>query len=138
MFFREGDDWTVGRLLEGFGDLPAVYLKSGYGKYAARLGLSFSSTIESLDVRVLPVFLTPLMSPKVRYPQIPHECAIEFPDLLAPDGSLHSDGCGMIRDSFAAQVCKRHDLPPDTTGEESIACERVPPELAFNSIRQTM
>ena len=50
MFFREGDDWTVGRLLEGFGDLPAVYLKSGYGKYAARLGLSFSSTIESLDV----------------------------------------------------------------------------------------
>ncbi|PIL36406.1 RNA-dependent RNA polymerase [Ganoderma sinense ZZ0214-1] len=95
MFFREGDNWTVQRLLESFGDLPAVYLKSGYGKYAARLGLSFSSTIQSLD--------------------IPHECAIEIPDLLAPDGSLHSDGCGMIRDTFAAQVCKQHDLPPDTT-----------------------
>ncbi|KAI1792587.1 RdRP-domain-containing protein [Ganoderma leucocontextum] len=95
MFFREGDDWTVRRLLESFGDLPAVYLKSGYGKYAARLGLSFSSTVQSLD--------------------IPRECAIEIPDVLAPDGSLHSDGCGMIRDTFAAQVCARHDLPPDTS-----------------------
>ena len=53
--------------------------------------------------------------------QIPSECAIEIPDLTAPDGSLHSDGCGMIRDSFAAQLCSRHDLPPDTTG----ACEHA-------------
>ena len=37
-------------------------------------------------------------------------------DLLAPDESLHSDGCGMIRDTFAAKVCKLHDLLPDTTG----------------------
>ncbi|TBU29169.1 RdRP-domain-containing protein [Dichomitus squalens] len=95
MFFHEGEGWTVERMLESFGDLPGVYLKSGYGKYAARLGLSFSSTVQSLD--------------------IPLECAIEIPDLTAPDGSLHSDGCGMIRDSFAAQLCARHNLPPDTT-----------------------
>ncbi len=115
MFFREGDHWTIERLLDSFGDLPAVYLKSGYGKYAARLGLSFSSTVQSLNVRVLLVFLLSTC-PKVGYTQIPHECAIEIPDLLAPDGSPHSDGCGMIRDSFAAQVCARHALPPDTTG----------------------
>lgn len=51
MFFHEGEGWTVERMLESFGDLPGVYLKSGYGKYAARLGLSFSSTVQSLDVR---------------------------------------------------------------------------------------
>ena len=50
MFFREDGDWTVQRVLSSFGDLPSVYLKSGYGKYSARLGLSFSSTVESLDV----------------------------------------------------------------------------------------
>lgn len=56
MFFREDEDWSVERLLFQFGDLPSVYLDSGYGKYAARLGLSFSSTVESLDVcRVFPV-----------------------------------------------------------------------------------
>ena len=65
MFFCEGDDWTVERLLESFGNLPAVYLKSGYGKYAARLGMSFSSTVQSLDVRMLPIFLLPDMNPKV-------------------------------------------------------------------------
>ena len=50
MFFREDNDWTVERVLSSFGDLRAVYLKSGYGKYSARLGLSFSSTVQSLDV----------------------------------------------------------------------------------------
>ena len=56
MLFREDGDWTVERLLLQLGDLPSVFLKSGYGKYAARLGLSFSSTVESLDVcRVFPV-----------------------------------------------------------------------------------
>ncbi|KAI0686125.1 RdRP-domain-containing protein, partial [Earliella scabrosa] len=95
MFFREDHEWTVQRLLSSFGDLQSVYLKSGYGKYSARLGLSFSSTVESMDV--------------------PHEFAIEIPDLKAPDGSLHSDGCGMIRHSFATQICSRHGLPSDTT-----------------------
>ena len=51
MFFREGEGWTVERLLQKLGDLTSVYMKSGYGKYAARLGLSFSSTVPSLDVR---------------------------------------------------------------------------------------
>lgn len=51
MFFREDEEWTVELLLSKLGDLSSVYLKSGYGKYAARLGLSFSSTVPSLDVR---------------------------------------------------------------------------------------
>lgn len=50
MFFREDNEWTVERILSCFGDLPSVYLKDGYGKYSARLGLSFSSTVQSLDV----------------------------------------------------------------------------------------
>lgn len=50
LFFREDHGWTIERLLASFGNLSAVYLKSGYGKYSARLGLSFSSTLESLDV----------------------------------------------------------------------------------------
>ncbi|KAI0751822.1 RdRP-domain-containing protein [Daedaleopsis nitida] len=95
MFLREDDEWTVPRLLSNFGDLPAVYMNSGYGKYSARLGLSFSSTVQSLDV--------------------PPELVLQVPDLVAQDGSLHSDGCGMIRDSFATEVCTRHGLPPDTT-----------------------
>ncbi|KAI0352487.1 RdRP-domain-containing protein [Trametes cingulata] len=95
MFFREDHEWTVERLLSSFGNLTPVYLNSGYGKYSARLGLSFSSTVESFD--------------------IPVEAALQIPDLRASDGSLHTDGCGMIRDSFAAQLCGRHGLPPDTS-----------------------
>ncbi|KAI0717592.1 RdRP-domain-containing protein [Cerioporus squamosus] len=95
MFFREDEEWSVESILARLGDLPSVYLTSGYGKYAARLGLSFSSTLESLD--------------------IPPRLALRIPDLTAPDGSLYSDGCGMIRDSFAAQLCTKHDLPSDSS-----------------------
>lgn len=45
LFFREGDDFTVETLKENFGNLKPVYEDSGYGKYAARVGMSFSSTI---------------------------------------------------------------------------------------------
>ncbi|EMD41133.1 hypothetical protein CERSUDRAFT_111700, partial [Gelatoporia subvermispora B] len=93
--FREDESWTVRHVKEQFGDLDEVYQKHGYGKYAARLGLSFSSTVQSLDVA-------------------PEE-ALEVPDLRAPDGSLHTDGCGMICDSFAAEICHAHELPADTT-----------------------
>ncbi|KAI0640584.1 RNA dependent RNA polymerase-domain-containing protein [Trametes meyenii] len=96
MFFREDGDWTVERLLTSlltnFEELTEVYRKSGNGEYSARLGLSFFSTMESLDVS--------------------HEAALEVPDWTAPDSSLHSDGCGMIRDSLAAEICRQHDLPP--------------------------
>ncbi|KAI0959118.1 hypothetical protein AcW1_004042 [Taiwanofungus camphoratus] len=94
VFFREDDNWTVARLLERFGDLQHIFEDAGYGKYAKRLGLSFSATVESLNV--------------------PHEQAIKLDDYYAADGSIHSDGCGMIRDSFAAEVCRFNDLPPDT------------------------
>lgn len=45
----EGDKAATQNLLRTFGKLDAVYQKSGYGKYAARLGLSFSSTAVGLD-----------------------------------------------------------------------------------------
>ncbi|KAH9950119.1 RdRP-domain-containing protein [Amylocystis lapponica] len=95
VFFREDDVWTVERVLQQLGDLRSVFVKSGYGKYSARLGLSFSSTVESLDV--------------------PNEQALKLKDWRAQDGSLHSDGCGMIRDSLAAQVCSKLELPSDTS-----------------------
>lgn len=46
----EGDKTAVQNLLRTFGKLDGVYQKSGYGKYAARLGLSFSSTAVGLNV----------------------------------------------------------------------------------------
>ncbi|KAI0820710.1 RNA dependent RNA polymerase-domain-containing protein [Trametes gibbosa] len=95
MFFREDPDWTVERLLASFGDLRTVYLKSGYGTYVACLGLSFSCSIQSLEV--------------------PQGATLEIPDLRAPDGTLYTDGCGMIRDSFAKALCMRHDFPLDTS-----------------------
>ncbi|OCH93263.1 RdRP-domain-containing protein [Obba rivulosa] len=94
IFFREDEAWTVERVKKQLGDLDDVFLKHGYGKYAARLGLSFSSTVASLDVA--------------------SEHAIELPDWRASDGSLHTDGCGMIQDSFAAEICHAHELPADT------------------------
>lgn len=69
IFFREDDQWSkcclhrvalslimsaaVDSLLAEFGSgLDKVFLDSGYGKYAARLGLSFSSTVEACHVRL--------------------------------------------------------------------------------------
>lgn len=49
IFFREGLDFMVEELLEYFGDLDEVFEESGPGKYAARLGLSFSPTVESIN-----------------------------------------------------------------------------------------
>ncbi|KAI8984846.1 RdRP-domain-containing protein [Trametes punicea] len=95
MFFHEDHEWTVQRLLSSLGNLSAVFLSYGYGKYSARLGLSFSSTMESVD--------------------IPDDAAVQIQDLVAADGSLHSDGCGMMRDSFAQRLCAIHNLPGDTT-----------------------
>ncbi|OSD01932.1 RdRP-domain-containing protein [Trametes coccinea BRFM310] len=95
MFFREDHVWTVKRLLDSFGNLEHVFHMSGYGKYSALLGLSFSFTIESLEVLDREV--------------------IQIPDFAALDGSLHTDGCGMIRDSFAKEVCAVHGFPSDTT-----------------------
>ncbi len=87
MFFREDEEWSVERLLASFGDLPSVYLKSGYGKYAARLGLSFSSTVESLDV--CPASFCPFKSP---------DCIeIELPDTSTTDASnTRTHGSGWL------------------------------------------
>ncbi|KAI0655297.1 RdRP-domain-containing protein [Cubamyces menziesii] len=103
MFFREDHEWTVERLLHSFGNLVPIYLNYGYGKYSARLGLSFSSTQESINA-----------SQRI-HSAIPSEAAIQIPDLFAVDGSVHTDGCGIIRDSIAARLCTEHDLPSDTT-----------------------
>lgn len=50
IFFEEDAVWTVASLKAALGDLESVYLEHGYGKYCARLGLSFSSTVEAFEV----------------------------------------------------------------------------------------
>ena len=50
MLFREDTEWTVRDLLREIGDVRQVFVDHGYGKYAARLGLSFSSTVDAKDV----------------------------------------------------------------------------------------
>ncbi|KAF7353316.1 RNA-dependent RNA polymerase [Mycena sanguinolenta] len=94
LFFREGPDFTVETLKEKFGDLKAVYDEYGYGKYAARLGLSFSSTIATEEIDPADI--------------------MELPDLFADDGSLTSDGSGLIRDSYCSKLCTLVDIPSDT------------------------
>ncbi|KAJ6583101.1 RNA dependent RNA polymerase-domain-containing protein [Mycena vulgaris] len=94
IFFREGDDFTVDELKENFGDLKAVYNASGYGKYAARLGLSFSSTIATEEIEPVERIL--------------------LEDLAADDGSLTSDGCGLIRDSYSSELSALLGISFDT------------------------
>ncbi|KAF7351454.1 RNA-dependent RNA polymerase [Mycena sanguinolenta] len=95
LFFREGPDFSVSDLKDQFGsDLKAVFDTFGYGKYAARLGLSFSSTVATQQIK-----------PEDRH---------LLPDLKADDGSLCSDGCGLIRDSFAQEISAVLAVPPDT------------------------
>ncbi|KZT13262.1 RdRP-domain-containing protein [Laetiporus sulphureus 93-53] len=95
IFFREDAKWTLDRLRGCFGDLDEVFKTSGYGKYAARLALSFSSTVPMVN--------------------IPDDHALLLDDLRANDGSLHSDGCGLIRESLAVQLCRQINIPYDTS-----------------------
>ncbi|KAJ7266986.1 RNA dependent RNA polymerase-domain-containing protein [Mycena haematopus] len=95
LFFREGPDFTVSELKDHFGsDLKTVFDTFGYGKYSARLGLSFSSTVATQEIK-----------PEDRH---------LLPDLKADDGSLFSDGCGLIRDSFAQEISVPLGVPFDT------------------------
>lgn len=41
---------SVSSLLSQMGQLDEVFRLSGAGKYAARLGLSFTSTVKAIDV----------------------------------------------------------------------------------------
>ncbi|KAJ7449020.1 RNA dependent RNA polymerase-domain-containing protein [Mycena galericulata] len=95
LFFREGPDFSVDELKENFGDLKPVYDAFGYGKYAARLGLSFSSTTATKQIE-------------------PEERAL-LADLKADDLSLTSDGCGLIRDSYAQEISALLGIPFDTS-----------------------
>ncbi|KAJ7739164.1 RNA dependent RNA polymerase-domain-containing protein [Mycena metata] len=94
LLFREGDDFNVDTLLKAFGDLRSIYEASGYGKFAARLGMSFSSTVPTLEIK-------------------PAE-EIEIVDLTALDGSLTSDGSGLIRESTARESASSLGIPIDT------------------------
>ena len=47
---REDEQWTVDRFLDALGNVKSVYQQSGYGKFCARLGLSFSTTKPVMDV----------------------------------------------------------------------------------------
>ncbi|KAK7044978.1 RNA-dependent RNA polymerase [Favolaschia claudopus] len=94
IFFAEGPDFSVADLKAHFGsDLKTVFDTFGYGKYSARLGLSFSSTVATKEI-----------DPAERH---------LLPDLTAADGSLHTDGCGLIRDSFAQEISALLHLPHD-------------------------
>uniref|UniRef100_D8QDB2 RNA-dependent RNA polymerase n=1 Tax=Schizophyllum commune (strain H4-8 / FGSC 9210) TaxID=578458 RepID=D8QDB2_SCHCM len=46
---------------------------------------------------------------------IPDELVATIPDFQATDGTLFTDGCGLIRDSCAAEVCSALEIPEDTT-----------------------
>ncbi|KAL1730421.1 RNA dependent RNA polymerase-domain-containing protein [Schizophyllum commune] len=46
---------------------------------------------------------------------IPDELVATIPDLAATDGTLFTDGCGLIRDSCAAEVCSALEISEDTT-----------------------
>ncbi|KAJ7767735.1 RdRP-domain-containing protein, partial [Mycena metata] len=94
LFFREGDDFNVETLLKTFGDLRPVYEASGYGKFAARLGMSFSSTVPTLEIKP--------------------EDEVEIMDLTARDGSLTSDGSGLIRESTARETASLLGVSVDT------------------------
>lgn len=50
IFFQEDSRMSVKKLLNILGNLENVFINSGPGKYAARLGLSFSSTTVTIDV----------------------------------------------------------------------------------------
>ena len=45
------------------------------------------------------------------YLKIPEEAALSCADLKAEDESLTSDGCGMLRESFAKKILEKHILP---------------------------
>ncbi|KAJ7134927.1 RdRP-domain-containing protein [Mycena crocata] len=95
LFFQEDSELTVEKLKEHFGDLGPVYKSFGYGKYAARLGLSFSSTVPTQEIEL--------------------EDRVLFDDLKADDGSTTSDGCGLIRESYAREIGALLGIPIDTS-----------------------
>jgi len=42
---------------------------------------------------------------------------VRIADRRAKDGSVTTDGVGLIRDSLAQEVCTKLNLAPDTAGE---------------------
>ncbi|THG97967.1 hypothetical protein EW145_g7507 [Phellinidium pouzarii] len=95
IFFQEDDVWTCQNILKALGDLDDVFLKYGPGKYAARLGLSFSSTVDTINV--------------------PRKQALLIADRETSDCSLATDGCGMIRESQAIIIRKQLNLKTNTS-----------------------
>lgn len=45
--------------------------------------------------------------------------AKRLPDIKAADGSLTTDGCGMIRESTAKLIRDKHGLETSTSGERA-------------------
>jgi RNA-dependent RNA polymerase len=94
MFFEEDAEWSVVKLRAHFGDLMSVFEEYGAGKWAARLGLSFSST--------------------AAFGYIEPYRVVQIPDVLAADGSISTDGCGLIKDNLALRISREMCLPEDT------------------------
>ncbi|THH10624.1 hypothetical protein EW145_g1192 [Phellinidium pouzarii] len=72
IFFREDHKLSVRRVLDLCGNLDKVFLDNGPGKYAARLGLSFSSTQATINIS--------------------EDQALMIRDCRASDGTLTTDG----------------------------------------------
>ncbi len=99
-YFEELPGSTVYDLLHSFGNLQSVLVKSGPGKYIARLSLSFSRTTDAGHLAELAI--------------------VSLPDLENADGSkVFSDGCGVICEALAEELARtvlKLDFVP--SGEE--------------------
>jgi len=90
IFFEEGPDYSAREVLQQFGDLDSVLVKSGMGKYFARLGLNFSTTTSTITV--------------------PRQQVAIIPDIPAADGKEFTDGCGCITAGAAREVAHQLGL----------------------------
>ncbi|KAL5488413.1 hypothetical protein ACEPAI_6531 [Sanghuangporus weigelae] len=84
----------VSSLLLDFGELRDVFRRHGPGKYVARLGLSFSATVQSVNPT--------------------QDQVVWIEDDIADDGVCTTDGCGIIRESYAKEIRSRHNFDSRT------------------------
>ncbi|KAH9928855.1 RNA-dependent RNA polymerase [Fomitopsis serialis] len=95
VLFREDASWTASQLLQALGNLDTACARSGYGRFATRLDLSFAFTTDALDV--------------------PNGRVALLDDLYNSSESLYTKDCGIIRDSIAKCICEDVQISPDTS-----------------------
>ena len=92
-------------------------MKSGPGKYAARLGLSFTSTMSTVEVCVFLFLSSHDERGDTKRVKIFADEMVELPDARAEDGTLVTDGVCMIRQSEAKEICYILEAPMQTSGK---------------------